>query len=155
MDLSYELITENKEERTRLYKINSTGKTVPTRDPKFRDRDKVYAVMDKIKKSESGIQKVLKGISVNKKISVEELQKFIESGEGLSEKELNTINEASEATQINTEDQEVLICSILNLSGDKKEAFMDSLSMVEGIAVLKLSMEIYNETMVTPEERKK
>ena len=155
MDLSYELITENKEERTRLYKINSTGKTVPTRDPKFRDRDKVYAVMDKMKKSEGSIQKVLGGIAKKKGISTDEVQKLRESGKGLSEQEMDTINDASEKTQINTADQEILICSVLNLSGDQKEKFMDGLSMVEGIAVLKLSMEIYNETMVSKEERKK
>lgn len=155
IDFGYKIIDENEEKRTKVFEILCTGKHMFTRDPRFRDRDRVYGVIQKIQKKDKFVRKIVEQISRAKNVSVEDVYDMIESGEGLSEKDQTAINEATANTDINADDMEVLITSILNLNAEDKENFMEELSMKEGIAALKIAMSIYNESMVGEEERKK
>jgi len=150
----YEIVSENEDERTKVYKLPS-GKEMPTREPRFVDRDEVYEVIKKAQQSDSFVKKIVERISREKNISIEDVYNMIESGDGLTEEEMAAINEATSNTKINTNDMVVLIKSILDLPEKEREDFVEKLSMTDGVHALKIAMNIYNESMVSQGERKK
>ena len=150
----YEIVSENKDERTKVYKLPS-GREMPTREPRFMDRDDVYEVIKKAQKNDVFVKKIVENISREKNISIDDVYDLIESGDGLTETEMAAINEATSNTKIDTKDMAILIKSILDLYEKEREEFMEKLSMTDGVHALKIAMNIYNESMVSQGERKK
>lgn len=152
---TYKIVEENADKRTKVYEL-STGKRMPTGPPKFVDRDDVYEVIKKAQKGDKLVAKIVERVSREKNATAEEVYDMIRNGgEGLSEKEMAGINEATSNTEIKTKDMTILIRSILNLNPEEKELFINELDLFEGVEAVKIAMTIYSNTMVGEEERKK